>query len=362
MCVLGVADKRRPTDDELEKMEMSNGDGGGIAWRERSSPKAEAPDIVKWEKGLTLAEMKEFCSRVPMPFAFHFRIASCGGKTKEMTHPFPIERDVRTALSGSIKGPVLFHNGHWSPWKDKGIDNAIHHRVKVPEGLWSDTRVMAWLTFLHGHRILDFIDEKVILFGPTKIEIFHPDGWFRVNDLLVSNRHWESVFPRGGNGRFTGMDDGSSWESYDVLCRYASCKKDKVGSSFYCEDHQPPCRYYLCNKPRVAGSENCAEHQPFCLEMGCSTPRVFGTKYCSTHLEALKEKSTASPVPFRSGAEVVQAGADHSKGSDDVQGKVGGVGEADVVPPILNDPIAQERRRWACSLNPKAIRTPGSVM
>src|SRR5713101_4218514 len=98
MCVLVVADKRRPTDEEMEKMFFTNPDGAGIAWREKTSPKLEFPDVVKWEKGLTLDEIRELSKEAPLPHVLHFRIASCGGKTKEMTHPFPIEREMRSDL------------------------------------------------------------------------------------------------------------------------------------------------------------------------------------------------------------------------------------------------------------------------
>lgn len=350
MCVLGVADKRRPTDDELTKMAESNPDGAGVAWRERSSPTLAAPDVVKWEKGLTLTEMKEFCAQLPMPFAFHFRIASCGGRTQEMTHPFPIEREMRPQLSGELKGFVLFHNGHWAPWKDKGIDNAIHHKIKVPEGKWSDSRVMAWLAHIHGHAILELIDEKVILFGPNKIEIFHPDGWFRVNDLLVSNRVWEHQNYGGFQGRRTFMGDeddtgyGGLHSGAGTVCIYSTCLEPRVGVTYYCELHQPPCRYYQCSIPRVAGSENCPEHQPFCTMNGCKNPQQFGKKFCLTHLITAPAAETVVPpedlVPFRSSP----AGED--------------VARAVLVPAILIDPELQDRSRWARALNPKAIRTP----
>src|SRR5207249_3775540 len=125
----------------------------------------------------------------------------------------------------------LFHNGHWSPYKDKGIDGAIRNRVKVPEGKWSDTRVMAWLAHLHSHSILELIDEKVIVFGPEKIEIFNHAQFSRVNDLLVSNRGWEGYSYKSTDHRSfprTLMDDDEAVDaalghSRDNVCRHIEC-------------------------------------------------------------------------------------------------------------------------------------------
>lgn len=373
MCVITVADKRRATEEEVEKMAKQNGDGMGIAFREG--------DVVRWEKGLTLPEMQDFNAKAQLPYVLHFRIATFGAVMPALCHPFPVEREMRSDISGSIKGFVLFHNGTWAAYKEKGIDEAIKNKIKVPEGKWSDTRVMAWLTHMHGHGILELIDEKAILFGIDKIEIFHPDGWFRVNDLLVSNRVWEHAYM--GNGRqaahFAQQDD-EAWDYYhnphsalnlnNSKCRWGNCKVDAVGGGFYCPEHQPMCKMASCQRPRVVTTDWCENHQPLCSETMCDAPRIVGEKLCQKHLAAsTKEVGGASTqlVPFRQGEGVVQAGTDHkgsAEGGEEALGPVGGVlPDANVEPPIapavLVDSALQAESRWARSINTKRIRTPG---
>lgn len=361
-------------------MDAANPEGIGLAWRETVGPKNAKEVVVKWKKGLVLSEAIPLIEKLPTPFVLHFRIQSCGGRTKELTHPFPVEREMRQDLEGTIKGQVLFHNGHWHRYKDCGIDGAIKNRVKVPDGKWSDTRVMAWLTHLHGPGMLELIDEKVILFGPEKIEIFHPDGWSRVNDLLVSNRGWENQYVNRNGFVRVGRDDEVDWENgandhIRKVCRSARCNNTVVGDTFYCSDHQPACRVGNCSKPRIFGTEYCDQHRVMCLSPLCSSPREIGEKYCLKHLslkelEAMNAKNqresggTSIPVPFRPGSEVVSGGSDNTAGSSGVREEVDGVGErvqdgANVDrPAILDDPIAQEQSTWARSLNPKAVSTP----
>lgn len=338
MCVIFVADKRRPSDEELEKMEKTNGDGAGVAWQEG--------DHVKWVKGLTLEEMKPFCANLPMPFVGHFRIASIGGKTPEMTHPHPVERDMRADLSGEIKGSVLFHNGTWHQWKDRGLDGTIKNKVKVPSGRWNDTRVMAWLAHLHGPGVLEFIDEKVILLSPSKIEIFHPDGFYRVNELLVSNRIWENQFMNGGYN-----DSHNNWDSYygggaqpNQICRQHACNKKVMVPSWYCEDHQPPCRWAQCSKPRVGGSEHCAEHQPVCSERQCLQPREPHERFCLKHLIITPPAGGTNGRVLPLTRLQVEAEI-----SDDMI-------QVDSQPAVMTDPVLQQQRRWACGINPKVIK------
>lgn len=380
MCILFAADKRRPTEEELEKMAITNPDGAGIAYRVGEGSKLR----VKWEKGLTLEQMQVLCAEVPMPFVGHFRIASCGPKTAEVTHPFPVEREMRSDLSGSTPGFVLFHNGHWGPWRDKGIDNAIKMKVKVPDGKWTDTRVMAWLAHLLGPNVLELIDEKVILFGTHKIEVYHPDGWTRINDLLVSNRLWEHRYVSRRNKEavddFNSMEGGGFYGHQGVpnVCKTGNCKNAAVGlNGWYCEEHQPPCRFATCSKPRVPGSENCEDHQPFCQSTMCSKPRLVGERFCALHKPTQFERLALPPVkvasqpqvggtggiiPFRRGDTVVQGGENQQGGDADAQGTLGSVDKGNQgrthVPAILTDPLLQERSRWARSLNPKAVRSP----
>lgn len=185
MCVIFFADKVRPSELMVEAAFQANSDGGGIAWREDGQ--------VKWRKGLNLDEMLDLTQKLPIPFVAHFRIASIGGVSPQLTHPFPIEKDTSNALQGRTKSFVLFHNGHWGKWREDMREVSIKGAYPLPTGKWNDSRAMAWLAAHLGLGVLELIDEKVIAFGP-KTSVIFGGVWSVVNDVLVSNRSWEGKF------------------------------------------------------------------------------------------------------------------------------------------------------------------------
>lgn len=179
MCVILVCDTTRPSPDMVMKAWKQNDHGGGIAWRQGG--------YVHWEKNLTEAQMQKACAEMPFPFVAHFRIASQGGRGKSLCHPFEVGKAANSALSGKTKGTVLFHNGTWTGWRTSMLDACIRANVKVPTGEWSDTRAMALMASIYGDGILEFINEKVVLFGPKEYQYFG-DGWEEVDDIVASNK------------------------------------------------------------------------------------------------------------------------------------------------------------------------------
>src|SRR5690348_8095603 len=103
MCVIAICqDKRIPLED-VEACYKRNDDGAGIAWlgqleEANSTPKhsngrhgdssAKTHSKVIWKKGLSLKEVSELTESLPLPYVVHFRIASAGGKSVRLTHPF----------------------------------------------------------------------------------------------------------------------------------------------------------------------------------------------------------------------------------------------------------------------------------
>ena len=167
----------------------ANDAGAGIAYREKVGKSV----VVRWQKGLDLKEVKKLCREVPMPFTVHFRIPTEGGKTPALCHPFPVEKSVSLATEGTTEGFVLFHNGHWGPWKSSSLEAAVRSGVPVPTGKWSDTRAMAYHAAIYGPGILEFMEQKAVLYGTTRVEIFGPKGaWDRVGNIWVSNKSWEN--------------------------------------------------------------------------------------------------------------------------------------------------------------------------
>lgn len=218
MCVIALALEKRPTENMIEAMYEANPSGAGIAWRGTAEltagkEKGKTVPVVHWKKGLDLDQVKALAlEEVALPFCVHFRIPSVGGDTPHLTHPFPIAPDSPCDLEGTTRGFVLFHNGHWSDWKKWGMDLSTSKGEKMPDGRWSDSRAMAWMAAHLGVSWLDFLDEKVIAFGPQDIQVFQGkgfnDGWHQIGgkqDIYVSNRIWENRTHRNyGKGGASG--------------------------------------------------------------------------------------------------------------------------------------------------------------
>lgn len=228
MCVIFVGGLVRPTIEMVEKGFEANDAGAGIAWKELNE---EGVQVVRWEKGLNLEDIQEYVRTVPLPFTVHFRIPSCGGKTQGLCHPFPVTPEAGLELSGETSTyPVIFHNGHWPSWKTMSIEACVRGNVKLPDGDWSDTRVMAWIASRYGASFLKMIDEKVVIMRPNEeIEILGV-GWTKVNEVWCSNTHWErtryhNVGNQGGMGGYT-------------MCREKTCTQARQGNSLFCGIHQ----------------------------------------------------------------------------------------------------------------------------
>lgn len=188
MCVIMCAHRdKRISPEWVEGGFQSNPAGAGIAWRDRDTKNRP---IVRWAKGLDLEQIQELVRTLPLPYCAHFRIPTCGGAIKRLTHPFPVEPTVDLALEGSIHGYVMFHNGHWGSWKRDMIETAARKGVKIPGDKWSDSRGMAWMAAHLGVGVLDLIDEKSIAFGINDTEIYG-SGWTLKESVWCSNLGFE---------------------------------------------------------------------------------------------------------------------------------------------------------------------------
>ena len=133
MCLIAHYTDQRPTRAELRRIASHNRDGAGIAYAD-----PRQPELVTWHKGLTSDEGIALALNAPLPFVAHFRIATHGGTSAKLTHPFPITRKVGLALEGSAKS-VLFHNGIWDNFRD------FERKATDLTGANSDSRIMAWV-------------------------------------------------------------------------------------------------------------------------------------------------------------------------------------------------------------------------
>lgn len=184
MCVIFLAEDARPSDEQVELAYFYNDKGGGAMWRQEGR--------VHYAKGKKVEEMVELAQTLPLPFALHFRIPSCGGDQMRLNHPFPVARDVKLDMTGNTNGALLMHNGHWGMWQAELKDAVYKGHLKMPDGPWSDTRAMAFLASHFGLGYLELVDEKILVMTPDKIKVYGK-GWEYINNgsLLVSNRYWE---------------------------------------------------------------------------------------------------------------------------------------------------------------------------
>lgn len=188
MCVIMMVGKTRPTDEMITRAWNTNKDGGGVAWWEGEGKKRE----VVWKKGIMkLEEMREILHRTPLPYVAHFRVASVGGVLPTLTHPFGVDVTASIELEGRTPGAVLFHNGHWGNWSDRAMEAAINSNNQIPVGDWSDTRAIAWMSYIYGPGFFELLpSQRGIYMDTQKMEVFTGGGWEQINDVWCSNDHF----------------------------------------------------------------------------------------------------------------------------------------------------------------------------
>jgi hypothetical protein len=176
MCVILIADKKKLSKEMIEAAMDANPDGNGVAWVERGK--------VRWEKGLVRREALALIKTLKPPYVFHARIATVGGKSAALTHPFAIgPRADQIRLSGTNKTGVIFHNGTWTDWED--------YYETTPDGAWSDSRAMADLVNVHGPEALEVVDamQRIVMLTPKGMDVRGP-GWSEVAPGVRASNTW----------------------------------------------------------------------------------------------------------------------------------------------------------------------------
>ncbi len=177
MCVILVCPpKVRPSPAILEACHLANPHGAGVAWRDDGK--------VKWLKGLEPDELEPLVSSLPGEIVIHFRLASVGGVSARLCHPFPITRAANTRLSGQARA-VLFHNGTWGAWRET---LRRMPQARIQDGELSDSRVAASLVDLCGLEILERLPGRYVFFDRDSTELF--GDWRTWRGMKVSNLHF----------------------------------------------------------------------------------------------------------------------------------------------------------------------------
>lgn len=202
MCVIVAVDRdgKRPSRDHVDAFWEKNNDGAGIAWFDGKK--------VVFQKGLLLGEIQDLVKSAPLPFVAHFRIATCGGVIRRLTHPFEISATSPLNLRGSTTNPLLFHNGVWGGWEKKAIDIVSFTGWKLPEGPWSDSRLMAWFAANAGLGVLDLLaldKQRIVTLDPASQKLHLIGDWKEdEGKFWVSNELWRGVYlARKGGGKMT---------------------------------------------------------------------------------------------------------------------------------------------------------------
>ena len=198
MCVIMIAEKRKPTLEEIKKADQANPHGIGISWVDNG--------FIHWKKGLSYKQAFKVVDNIPaLPFVLHARLSSVGKcDDKTLNHPFVADNKATNTLKGSTRKPVVFHNGHWS-----GYNIALMGKPNQPKGSMSDTRAIAWLGYLDSGKTFELVDEKLAILKINSNKsgaIIDVYGNFQDDDgLLCSNLSWKS-----GIGYTFGLHDRGS--------------------------------------------------------------------------------------------------------------------------------------------------------
>lgn len=195
MCIIAICKEKTLPKDEFMESFRCNKDGFGFAWRENGR--------VEYVKGIMKADeawetYKLFNKTVKdvFPHILHFRIGS--PVTQELTHPFIITEDSKLFLNSQDARKeigfesVMFHNGVVTGWKDYLVPLFLKLGY-IPDGKWSDTRLVAMLVKELGNEILSFMSGKFVIMTPDKIMLNESD-WEEdpaLKGILFSNKSYK---------------------------------------------------------------------------------------------------------------------------------------------------------------------------
>ena len=168
---------------EISNCFTNNNDGAGFAYI--------TPDRkVHVEKGFMTEEaFIEAYNTIPVyPHVVHFRIATSGDVSPEMTHPYRIEKDSKLVLAEEGDTSVLFHNGVIFDYKTLMLNMVTTRQLAMPKGPINDTRVAAMMMSIEemgGEDVLSILSGKFVVVRPTGITTW---GTFTdVNGVAFSN-------------------------------------------------------------------------------------------------------------------------------------------------------------------------------
>jgi len=182
MCVIAVSQNGKKLPQEwLEDMWLANSDGCGIAY-------VKDDQIVVRKGFMKLESFLSFYEKLPdVPHVVHFRLASTGSISKQLTHPFRIDKadNLRIKYSAEL---VLFHNGTIKDYEQ-------YAKLAGVSSKNSDTfclaRYLAKLSYSDKIKVLRRqIGSKFVVLSPNSIVLL--GRFFPKNEFWFSNLIWEN--------------------------------------------------------------------------------------------------------------------------------------------------------------------------
>ncbi|MEM1967749.1 MAG: hypothetical protein QXO86_07775 [Nitrososphaerota archaeon] len=210
-------------EDHARKMWEANSHGSGFAYYEAGQWQFVKGFMALEELLKALKEKGLLGEKDHPPFAIHFRVATHGGITPELTHPFEV---------GIKEGrAVLFHNGTLSLPVETGLsDTAQFAKFLTELGLSKEQLKL----LLKEGGILEEVRNKsrlCVLF-PEEEEPFLVGRWMEIDRLMVSNETW--VYPRISYSHKSGYSYG-----YGYGYGYGHSYSDYFG--LFDDDDSPSC-------------------------------------------------------------------------------------------------------------------------
>jgi predicted glutamine amidotransferase len=305
MCLIIHADTAHPQDKEITAAAAHNRDGIGVAYYNPQTT------LVEWIKGLDATQAIEAKKNLPLPAIYHFRLATHGGTSPLLCHPFPITRNVGITTRGEAR-EVLFHNGIWTHF------NQFVKKARL-RGAVSDTRIMAWALWKQGQtdreqtaktladesgRLAIFSGENITTYGdwtegdPEKHKDTSAGCWYSNLTWCFRTFNNFGVYPyygRGYNGQLSYVDDWDYEDLYYVRSadgKYSPRKKSNAQRLREAE-------------PSSVEAVDCVDPDGFLQSPEEPDPAVVGGKtyYMCQGCDEWKERMSPQELQFLDGRE-----------------------------------------------------------
>jgi hypothetical protein len=208
MCIICECNVKL-THEEFDSCFIGNSHGAGFAWRGNDG-------MNHYKKGfMDKGSAWEAYQDVPIPHIAHFRLASAGGVSEELTHPFIVSKESPLPLTWGGKEALVFHNGTISDWRVMLFGLSLY--TGLPTGGMSDTRfvAMALSTEKLGIDALCFFISSKFGMLDTDGKIYRYGTWEQDGENWYSNGGYKrAVYVSSAPYVYTGSRWGSPYGGY----------------------------------------------------------------------------------------------------------------------------------------------------